>query len=412
VDPSSARASLTHGWSIDVPAAPSRIERFLQRRIKTGNLRARIGDGAWRAFGDGSGPRIAVSVDPSAVLRLLRRPSSLTLGECYMGGSLRLEEGEVFDLVDLIGRNSRFRPKRESWARRWVRNIAQRNDERASRGNAHHHYDLSVELYRRFLDDDLQYSCAWFGSPGTTLEAAQGAKRERIARKLLLRPGDRVLDIGCGWGGLALDLAMREDISVLGVTLAGEQQVVAAKRAAEAGLADRVRFRVLDYRKVEGAFQRIVSVGMFEHVGRENYDAYFQKIAALLAKDGVALVHSIGRRHGAGVTNPFLARYIFPGGYIPLLSEVLPAVERAGLQVADIEIWRLHYAETLKCWRERFRAHRAEVAALYDERFCRMWEYYLAISEVAFRWAGYAVFQLQLAKAADSVPVTRAYVEG
>ncbi len=398
-------------WSIAVAETPSPIERYLQRRIKTGSLRARIGTGAWRTFGDGSGPAVAVTADPAAVLSLLRRPSSLALGECYMEGSLRLEEGEVFDLVDLIGRNSRFRPKRETWARRLVRTIAQHNDERASRGNASHHYDLSVELYRLFLDDDLQYSCAWFESPDMTLEAAQGAKRARIARKLLLRPGDRVLDIGCGWGGLGLDLAARERVTVLGVTLAAEQQRIATSRAAAAGLADRVRFAVEDYRKVEGRFQRIVSIGMFEHVGRASYDAYFQKIADLLTKDGVALVHSIGRRHGGGVTNPFLAKYIFPGGYIPLLSEVLPSVERAGLQVADIELWRMHYAETLRHWRDRFRARRGEIAGIYDERFCRMWEYYLAISEVAFRWAGYAVFQIQLAKTTDVVPITRAYVE-
>jgi cyclopropane-fatty-acyl-phospholipid synthase len=401
----------TSAWSLVVSDTPTRIEGYLQRRIKKGALRARIGNGPWRTFGDGSGTRISVTADPGAILHLLRRPSSLTLGECYMEGSVRLEEGEVFDLVDLIGKNSRFRPKRETWARRMIRNIAQRNDERASRGNASHHYDLSVELYRRFLDDDLQYSCAWFETPDMSLEAAQTAKRARIARKLLLRPRDRVLDIGCGWGGLGLDLARRERVSVLGVTLAAEQQIVAADRAAEAGLADRVRFEVQDYRKVEGKFQRIVSIGMFEHVGRGNYEDYFQKIADLLTKDGVALVHSIGRRHGSGVTNPFLSKYIFPGGYIPLLSEVLPAVERAGLQVADIEIWRLHYAETLRHWRGRFRDRRAEVAAIYDERFCRMWEYYLAISEVAFRWAGYAVFQIQLAKTTDGVPVTRAYVE-
>jgi cyclopropane-fatty-acyl-phospholipid synthase len=328
-----------------------------------------------------------------------------------MDGSIRVEEGEVFDFVDLIGQNSRFRPKRETWARRLARNIVQRNDERASRGNASHHYDLSVELYRHFLDDDLQYSCAWFATPDMTLEAAQSAKRARIARKLLLRPGDRVLDIGCGWGGLGLELARRQAVSVFGVTLAAEQQAVATRRAAQAGLADRVRFEVEDYRKVEGRFQRIVSIGMFEHVGRAHYDAYFQKIADLLTNDGVALVHSIGRRHGGGVTNPFLAKYIFPGGYIPLLSEVLPSVERAGLQITDIELWRLHYAETLRHWRDRFRNRRAEIAVLYDERFCRMWEYYLAISEVAFRWAGYAVFQIQLAKSIDGVPVTRAYVE-
>jgi cyclopropane-fatty-acyl-phospholipid synthase len=329
-----------------------------------------------------------------------------------MDGSLRMEEGQIYDLVDLIRRNSTARPRPETWARRMTREVFRRNDERAARRNAKHHYDLSVEFYRLFLDDDLQYSCAWFDTPGATLEDAQAAKRARIARKLLLRPGDRVLDIGCGWGGLALDLAARQSVTVLGVTLAAEQQAVAAGRAAQAGLSSRVSFALQDYRQVEGRFDRIVSVGMFEHVGRENFDAYFQKIADLLTEDGVALVHSIGRRHGRGVNNPFLAKYIFPGSYVPLLSETLPAVERAGLQVADIEIWRLHYAWTLACWRERFAARRAEVAALYDERFCRMWEYYLAITEVAFRWAGYAVFQIQLTKTADAAPVTRAYVEG
>jgi cyclopropane-fatty-acyl-phospholipid synthase len=300
---------------------------------------------------------------------------------------------------------------KETWLRRILRDLRQRNDAAAARRHAAHHYDLSVELYRRFLDPDLQYTCAWFARPDMTLEEAQAAKRERIARKLLLRPGDRVLDIGCGWGGLALDLAGREQVSVTGVTLAVEQQAVARERAAMAGLQDRVHFELQDYRAVEGQFERIVSIGMMEAVGRPNFDAYFQKIADLLPRDGVALVHSIGRKHGRGITNPFLDKYIFPGGYIPLLSEVLPSVERAALQVADIELWRMHYAETLRHWRERFRAARPELVALYDERFCRMFEYYLAISEVAFRWAGFAVFQLQLVKTADAVPITRAYVE-
>ena len=389
----------------------SRIERFLQRRIKRGRLTLRLGSGAPMSFGDGSGPEIAVTIERAGMLRLLRDRSSLGVGECYMEGMLRMDRGEIYDLVDLVGRNSRFGPVKETWLRRILRDIRQRNAALAARRNAAHHYDLSVDLYRRFLDADLQYSCAYFARPDMTLEEAQAAKRDRIARKLLLRPGDRVLDIGCGWGGLALELAGREQVQVTGVTLAVEQQALARQRASAAGLEDRVSFELRDYRAVEGQFQRIVSVGMLEHVGRPNFDAYFQKIADLLPRDGVALVHSIGRKHGPGITNPFLDKYIFPGGYIPLLSEVLPSVERAGLQVADIELWRMHYAETLRHWRERFRAARPLIVALYDERFCRMWEYYLAISEVAFRWAGFAVFQLQLVKTADAAPITRSYLD-
>ena len=392
-------------------ARPSRLEAYLRRRISTGRLTLRLGSGPPMSFGDGSGPEVAFTLERGAVFRLLRDRSSLSVGECYMDGLLRMDEGGIYDLMALVARNSRFNPVKETWLRRLMRGLRQHNDAVAARRNVAHHYDLSADLYRRFLDPDLQYSCAYFARHDMTLEEAQAAKRERIARKLLLRPGDKVLDIGSGWGGLGLELARRERVQVTGVTLSVEQQAVAQRRAAEAGLQDRAAFELKDYRAVEGQFQRIVSVGMFEHVGRPNFDAYFAKIARLLTRDGVAVVHSICRTRTPGLTNPFLDKYIFPGGYIPLLSEVAPSIERAGLQIADIEFWRLHYAETLRCWRERFAAARAEIAALYDERFCRMWEYYLAISEVAFRWAGFAVFQLQLVKTADAVPITRDYLE-
>ena len=280
-----------------------------------------------------------------------------------------------------------------------------------------HHYDLSADLYRRFLDADLQYSCAYFPEPDMTLEAAQAAKKVHIAAKLFLDPAHRVLDIGCGWGGLGLTLAdYVPDGSVLGVTLSQEQLAIATERAASRVAADKganARFELCDYRDVEGPFDRIVSVGMFEHVGQPNYQEYFDTIARLLTDDGVALVHSIGRKDEPGLTNPFISKYIFPGGYIPALSEVLPYIERAGLWVTDLEILRLHYAETLTAWRERFEAQRAEIADLYDERFCRMFEFYLVISEIAFRYGGHMVFQVQLTKRIDAVPVTRGlYVRG
>ncbi len=390
---------------------PTAVQRFLGGRIKTGNLSIQLGAGPVETLGDGAGPRVEVHVDRAAILRMMAKPSSLTLGECYMDGTIRLAAGDIFDLVALVARNSRFGPMKDTWLKRMRRRLSQQNDASAARRNASHHYDLSIDLYRRFLDTDLQYSCAYFARPDMTLEEAQAAKRARIATKLLLRPNDRVLDIGSGWGGLAIDLAGRQAVNVLGVTLASEQLAVAEARAAGAGLGDRVRFALRDYRAVEGPFERIVSIGMLEHVGQPNFDAYFRKVADLLTDDGVALIHSIGRKHGVGITNPFTDKYIFPGAYTPLLSEVLPSIERAGLQVADIEMWRIHYAETLRHWRERFAAQRAEIAVLYDERFCRMWEYYLAICEVAFRWAGFAVFQLQLVKRVDAAPLTRAYMD-
>jgi cyclopropane-fatty-acyl-phospholipid synthase len=295
-------------------------------------------------------------------------------------------------------------------ARFLARRLIQGNGRTRARQNVAHHYDLSGALYDLFLDADRQYSCAFFERPGDTLEMAQQNKKRRIAAKLSLRRGMRVLDIGSGWGGMGIYLAEAHGAEVRGITLSAEQLRVARSRAAGAGLASRVHFSLEDYRETQGPFDRIVSVGMFEHVGIGHYDAYFRKIAALLADDGVALVHSIGRSDGPGVTNPWIGKYIFPGGYAPALSEVLPAVERAGLIVTDIEILRLHYAQTLQEWRRRFLEHRDAACALYDERFCRMWEFYLAASEMAFRWQGNIVFQLQLARRMDALPLTRDYM--
>ena len=276
--------------------------------------------------------------------------------------------------------------------------------------NVAHHYDLEGRFYDLFLDPDRQYSCAYFERPGQSLTDAQLAKKRHIAAKLLAEPGQRILDIGCGWGGLALYLAGVCGAQVTGVTLSEEQLGIANGRSEEQGLASHAKFRLLDYRAVSELFDRIVSVGMFEHVGVSYYGAFFAKAAELLADDGVMLLHSIGRMDGPGSCNPWIDKYVFPGGYIPALSEVLPPIERAGLCVTDIEILRLHYAETLRAWRERFLARREEARALYDEPFCRMWEFYLAASECAFRHCGLMVFQIQLAKRQDSVPLTRDYI--
>jgi cyclopropane-fatty-acyl-phospholipid synthase len=344
-------------------------------------------------------------------LRLAVYPS-MALGEAYMDGGLVMEEGSIHDLVDLIGRNAQYRPlkRTNALARWWLDRRLQANARAAAKRNVAHHYDLSVDFYRRFLDPDLQYSCAYFERPDMSLEAAQAAKKRRLANKLLLSRGQKVLDIGCGWGGLGLSLARAADVEVDGITLSAEQLATARWRAEGSGLNGRARFSLTDYRDVEGPYDRIISVGMFEHVGRPNFQTYFDQVARLLKDDGVAVIHAIGRADGPAFTQPWVAKYIFPGGYIPSLSEVLPCVERAGLMVTDLEILRLHYAETLRCWRERFAARRGEIERMYDARFCRMWEFYLSISELAFRYRGHMVWQLQLAKRVDAVPITRGYM--
>lgn len=343
--------------------------------------------------------------------RILLRPK-LALGEAFMDGDIVMERGEIFDLFG-AGANYFQSQKRRgpvSRALAFVKSrIARANPRRRARQNVAHHYDLSVDLYRRFLDADLQYSCAYFRDPDMSLEEAQIAKKQHIAAKLLLAPGQRVLDIGCGWGGLGLSLA-QAGVDVLGVTLSEEQLALANLRAEDAGLSEHAQFELRDYRDLGGAFDRIVSVGMFEHVGLHDYDCYFQSIARLLKDDGVALVHTIGNQAAPIPPNPFIAKYIFPGGYIPSLSEIMPAIERSGLMATDIEVLRLHYADTLREWRKRFMANREEIKALYDERFCRLWEYYLAGSEAAFRYGVNAVFQIQLAKRHDAAPLTRDYI--
>ncbi len=291
-----------------------------------------------------------------------------------------------------------------------LRRLHQYNPASRAQRNAAHHYDLSDKLYELFLDQDWQYSCAYFPEGEEDIDAAQLAKKRHIAAKLLLRPGDRVLDIGSGWGGLAIYLARECGADVTGLTLSVEQHKMATRRAAQAGLSDRVRFHLRDYRDEQGQYDRIVSVGMFEHVGINHYGTFFAKLKSLLTADGVALLHSIGRMDGPGSTNPWIRKYIFPGGYSPALSEVIPAVERLRLWITDIEILRLHYAETLRAWRQRFERNRDRLRDIYDERFCRMWEMYLVGSEIAFRRSGHLVFQMQLAKALNAVPITRDYM--
>ena len=388
------------------------FEAFLGRLFRKGAIEVTLPGGRRLVLGDGGEVTVAVRVNDSLTLARILSAPSLGVGEAYMDGRLILERGSIRDLLELATRNGadaktmkRPGPLRRTWASL----VAEHNARQDARRNVSHHYDLSLDLYRAFLDTDLQYSCAFFEREGMSLEEAQAAKKRHIIAKLDLAEGQRVLDIGCGWGGMALSLA-EAGANVDGVTLSSEQLATAKARAEATGLAGRARFSLTDYRDVTGRYDRIVSVGMFEHVGRPNYQAYFDAIAARLTDDGVALVHSIGRRGPPSTTDKFTAKYIFPGGYIPSLSEVLPAIERSGLWITDMEILRLHYARTLKCWYERFEAHRAEMAALYDERFCRMWEFYLAGAEMGFRYGTHMNFQVQLTKRVDALPLTRDYM--
>ncbi|HVY02751.1 MAG TPA: cyclopropane-fatty-acyl-phospholipid synthase family protein [Caulobacterales bacterium] len=332
-----------------------------------------------------------------------------------MAGALAIRGGDPWPLLELVGRNF------SNWLRQDRRLLAMAragaswlgggNTLHAAADNVRRHYDLDEQLYRQFLDPDLQYSCAYFRRPSMSLAEAQEAKKRHLIAKLAIEPGHRVLDMGSGWGGLALSIAESvPGVSVLGVTLSREQLRYAQRRARQAGLDDRVRFELCDYRRVEGRFDRIVSVGMFEHVGRSDHATFFHKIAALLRDEGVALIHSIARKGRRGGSNPWLNKYIFPGGYIPSLTEIAAAIEGVDLWITDIEALRLHYAETLRCWRINFSAHRTSVNGLYGERFCRMWEFYLASCEMAFRYGDLMVLQVQLARRIDALPVTRDYM--
>jgi cyclopropane-fatty-acyl-phospholipid synthase len=363
--------------------------------------------------GDGTGePVSARFLTNNAERRVMTNPE-LALGEVYVDGEFVIEKGSIADALAILMDQPQVLPRTAKlrwWMRYFARHLRQFNLRHRSKDNVAHHYDLDGRLYSLFLDADKQYSCAYFETPETNLDDAQLAKKRHLAAKLLVGPGQRVLDIGCGWGGLGLYLAEIAGADVTGITLSTEQLGVANARAAEKSLSSSARFLLQDYRDVQGPFDRIVSVGMFEHVGVDFYAAFFQHCAEILTEDGVMLLHSIGRSDGPDSTNPWIAKYIFPGGYIPALSEVLPAIERAGLLVCDIEILRLHYAETLKAWRERFMARREEAVQLYDERFARMWEFYLAASEMAFRKQNLMNFQVQLTRRQRVIPMTRDYI--
>ena len=391
------------------------LQTFLKRTIKTGALEVTDAGGVTRRFGDGRGKPVAIRFKSRKAERNVILFPGLKFGEEFMDGGFVFEAGSVYDFLELVFSNvSGSYPTRAmqigAGLRYVTRRLRQMNTPIRARRNVASHYDLNGRLYSLFLDNDLQYSCAYYEDEGTALDDAQLAKKRHLAAKLALKPGQRVLDIGSGWGGLGLYLAERTGVDVTGVTLSEEQHQVSNRRASERGLADRVRFLLKDYRSLEGPFDRIVSVGMFEHVGVGHFREFFAKCRSLLSPDGVMVLHSIGRFDGPGDTNAWIQKYIFPGGYIPAMSEVVPVIERSGMKITDIEILRLHYAKTLRAWRERFLAHRDEVKALYDERFCRMWEFYLAGSEMSFRHQDMMNFQIQIAKHQEAVPLTRNYI--
>jgi cyclopropane-fatty-acyl-phospholipid synthase len=392
------------------------LKSVFSRIITSGALTLIGPDGErFTVRGRESGPEIGLRFKDKAIARALALHPRLKLGEGYMDGRITVEGGDIYDFLDFAGRNTEVIDSSivldaVNRLRRLARRLQQHNTLRLARRRVAHHYDLSSRLYDLFLDADRQYSCAYFRTPTDTLEQAQENKKRHLTAKLLLQPNCSVLDIGSGWGGLGLHLARCGAERVVGLTLSEEQLRVANERARAAGFGDRVTFKLQDYRQERARYDRIVSVGMFEHVGVGYYAAFFAKLRELLAEDGVAVVHSIGRHDGPGVMNAFINKYIFPGAYAPSLSEVLPAIERSGLIVNDVEILRLHYAETLREWRRRFLLARAEVLQVYDERFLRMWEFYLASCEIAFRSWGFMVWQVQLTRRLDVVPLTRDYI--
>jgi len=393
------------------------LKHLFKRAVSQGTLRVYDVDGFLHEFvGKPAEPVVTMRLHDRKLYRSLFLNGKMTLGEAYTDGTLTFEEGStVHDFLSLLVQNQSSvatHPmlKVVNRLNRFLKPLQQLNPVGKAQKNVAHHYDLSARLYELFLDEDRQYSCAYFCTPEDTLEVAQENKKRLLVAKLALRPGQKILDIGCGWGGLGLFIAQQADVEVLGVTLSREQHAIANERAHAMGLADRVKFELMDYRHVEQKFDRIVSVGMFEHVGVSHYDEFFAKINALLVDDGVAVLHSIGRSCPPGSLSPWIHKYIFPGAYSPALSEVFPHVENNQLWVTDLEILRIHYATTLMEWYRRFLDNRDEIAGLYDERFCRMWEFYLLSVETSFRYGAGMVFHLQLAKQADTLPLTRRYI--
>ena len=391
------------------------FDKMLKRLFRQGQLKVTFPDGRSRIYGEGGELSAAVTIRDDATLRALCLRPDLALGEGYMDGRIVIEGDDIDSLLRMALRNSYqnalpFWPRLVAHMRYRLGNFLQRNTPSSARANVAHHYDLSNELYRLFLDEDMQYSCAYFTDPTMTLEAAQAAKKAHIGAKLRIKPGMRVLDIGCGWGGMAMTLARDFGANVVGVTLSQNQLKLAQERVAAAGLEDRIDLRLIDYRLLDEPFDRIVSVGMLEHVGLPHYDDYFGKVAELLDPDGVALIHTIGRTGLPMAQSEWILRYIFPGGYVPSLSQLSPAIERSGLWTCDIEVLRLHYALTLRHWLARFDARLDTVRQTHDERFIRMWRYYLTVCYLAFEEQAQAVFQFQLTKKRDAVPLTRDYL--
>ncbi|WP_458093876.1 class I SAM-dependent methyltransferase [Roseomonas sp. WA12] len=394
------------------------IDSILSRLVRHGTLRVRRPDGTFRILaGAQPGPSASLALKTPQVARRLLWNPSLAFGEGYMDGSIEPIEGStIYDVLDVLilnlAQGGTHPAMKVNEGARWVgRRLMDLNTATRSQRNVAHHYDLNGTLYSLFLDADRQYSCAYFPTGEESLEEAQALKKRHIASKLRLdRPDLEVLDIGSGWGGLAITLARDFGARVTGLTLSQEQLAESRARAEAAGLSGRVTFELMDYRAWQRPMDRIVSVGMFEHVGINHYTAFFRTVRNAMKEDGVALIHAIGQSEGPTTTNPWITKYIFPGGYSPALSEVVPAIEKAGLWMTDLEILRLHYARTIAHWRARFAANRNAIKSLYDERFCRMFEFYLASSELAFRRWGHMNWQAQLTRRLDAVPLTRDYM--
>jgi cyclopropane-fatty-acyl-phospholipid synthase len=393
------------------------FEFVFRNLIRTGSLRLTDAYGARHIYaGHTPGASVGITLhDPKLHWQLLL-DGEMAVGEGYMNGALTIDDGaSLIDFLDVVYGNFINAPRIGLFAmvletQRVVRRLLSRNPLALSRKNVAHHYDLKDELFDLFLDADKQYSCAYFASPTDTLEQAQINKKRHIGKKLLIKPGMKVLDIGSGWGGMALTLAKDFGADVTGITLSEHQLAVSQRRATEAGVSDRCRFVLRDYRNEQGQYDRIVSVGMYEHVGLRQAKTYFRQIARLLTDDGVALIHTIAKFRDPGPIPTWTAKYVFPGAYVPTLSEMTPAIEKSGLFFSDIETLRIHYAETLRHWRERLYAHRNEVEKMYDARFMRMWDFYLTGSEVAFRQGELMIAQIQLEKRLGTVPLTRSYL--
>jgi cyclopropane-fatty-acyl-phospholipid synthase len=391
------------------------LDRLLERLLRCGRLRVTFANGMVKDYGDGTGAEIAVLLHHESVARKLILSPELAMGEAYMDAHLTIKDDDLRGFLVLVMQNAQvadlgWLQRVAARARLAVRRWDQHNPLKTAKRNVEHHYDLSDELYDLFLDADKQYTCAYFPDPDMTLEAAQAAKQTHIAKKLLIKPGMKILDIGCGWGGTCRTLAREYGAQTVGVTLSQPQLDYARARAKDEGLAQQCEFRLTDYRDVPEQFDRIVTVGMMEHVGQPHFSTFFDQIRRNLKPDGIALVHHIGRTTPPGVLSPWYQKYIFPGGYSPAMSEVMTAIEKSGLCVTDVEVWRMHYVQTLHHWQQRFERNIDAIRALYDDRFCRMWRYYLITAELSFSQLGMVVFQFQISRDQCAVPLTRDYL--